>query len=258
MKTKLFLLLVIVGLSAYIVLLTHSHDDHEHPHSMGHDSNQSFAETIGSNIGDGHTHQGEDGLWHSHDGGPAHTHQNPNINGNDEQLDLVEADSIDNHTIPLNVRETMCVESDDQTVCEIDPEKDFVSALVSDSGSVSQLGMFTLLRSTNYNEVMRSLTHMEKSNDAFVRESEYQQKLNEVTQDLGMQSANIYCSETLCALSVQYDNGTKTDEFHKAFIRPNFKTSIFASESRIGDTDSFIEKIAFMPGNKNGTLIDMD
>jgi len=166
--------------------------------------------------------------------------------------DSLEADI---HTIPERIKKSLCINDNDPLSCTVNMENNLDSILLDKTGNMLAEEITTLLDSKNFQEVIEFLSSQKQTNEAFIREDGYQFELNKLTNDLGVASSPLYCSETICAMTIEYEDIESSKDFFRQFFNKSNKGNIFLSQQDSNNQLTKIERVMFFPENRNGVII---
>jgi hypothetical protein len=251
MKTKIFLMAVIAGLISYIIFDLREQDAHHH------NSNQSNPLSPPSPL------LGNDAIEPKHNQHPlskpvqkqesTHQHLDSNVHTDHEEENNAEQEH--HHVIPEHIKKELCLADNDVLSCTVDLNKDLANILLDETGNMLAEEITTVLDSNNFQDVLELLSTQKETNEAFMREDGYQHELNRLTGDLNIQSTPLYCSETICAMTMQYQDLDSSKTFFSKFFNKSNKGNIFLSQRLDSNRKSIVERVMFFPENKNGVIV---
>lgn len=252
MKTKIFLMAVIAGLISYIVFDSQAHNTHHHYSNSSKPVSSSSTMVKNGVI---KTQQTQ----HPSTKKPTQkleTEQNHSDNdafANHEHKQNAEEDH--HHVIPEHIKNELCLADNDVLSCTVDLNKDLAGILLDETGNMLAEEITTVLDSNNFQDVLELLSTQKETNEAFIREDGYQHELNRLTGDLNIQSTPLYCSEEICAMTMQYQDLDSSKAFFSKFFNKSNKGNIFLSQRLDNNRKSIVERVMFFPENKNGVIV---
>ena len=183
----------------------------------------------------------------------AHTHSTHQASAHHDrkQVDAEEH----HHVIPKRIKKELCLEDNNVLSCTVDLKKNLANILLDETGNMLAEEITTVLDSNNFQDVLELLSTQKESNEAFMREDGYQHELNKLTGDLNIQSTPLYCSEIICAMTMQYQDLDSSKAFFSQFFNKSNKGNIFLSQRLDNNRTSIVERVMFFPENKNGVIV---
>lgn len=251
MKTKIFLMAVIACLVSYIIFDSQEQDIHHH---NANPNNQISSPEAGIEKVVTRTQQAKHSVNKSpqkHDIADKHSDSTA-LAGHEHTQDTEEEH---HHVIPEHIKKQLCLADNDVLSCTVDLKKDLANILLDDTGNMLAEEITTVLDSNNFQDVLELLSTQKETNEAFMREDGYQYELNKLTGDLNIQSTPLYCSEIICAMTMQYQDLDSSKAFFAQFFNKSNKGNIFLSQRLDNNRKSIVERVMFFPENKNGVIV---
>lgn len=250
MKTKIFLMAVIVCLVSYIIFDSQEQLVHHH------DSSASHTLSLPTALADKATIDTQQIQAHLNEQSKKpettpHNHSDSIVSEEHKQ----DSEEEHHHVIPERIKKELCLADNDVLSCTVDLNKDLANILLDETGNMLAEEITTVLDSNNFQDVLELLSTQKESNEAFMREDGYQHELNRLTGDLDIQSTPLYCSETICAMTIQYEDLDSSKAFFTKFFNKSNKGNIFLSQRLDNNRKSIVERVMFFPENKNGVIV---
>jgi len=174
----------------------------------------------------------------------------------DKLEDTVEPSLVAKHsTIPDDIKASLCSADSTEHTCSVNLNIDYKAQLITKDNELKQSEIGVLLSSTNFDEVMQQIANNKTDDDAFVRENNYLDLLNNITTDIaGINQNKLACDNTLCALSINVADQKSWQEFSKRFFASgDDKGNLFVQLADFSDHNQDT-RVLFFPDNKNGVI----
>lgn len=161
----------------------------------------------------------------------------------------------DHSHIPEDIKASLCSADSTEHTCSINLNIDYKAQLITKENNLKQSEISVLLSSTNFDEVMQDIANNKTNDDAFVRENNYLDLLNNITTDIaGINHNKLACDNTLCALSINAVDQKSWQEFStRFFTSDDDKGNLFVQEANFSDRNQNT-RVLFFPGNNNGVI----
>lgn len=159
------------------------------------------------------------------------------------------------HPIEAHIKTRVCADDGEPTMCIVDVASPLDSVLIDEQGHLLAEEITAVLESINFKQELEKLASQKHTNLAIEREQTYQTQLRALSQDLNIVSSDLYCSETICAMMMEYDAQGSNEEFYKAFFSQSKKGNVFVSQGLSQDASHVVERIMFFPGNNSAVIV---
>lgn len=181
-----------------------------------------------------------------------HTHSH---NNSPEEHNKKESSEENHHIIPARIKKVLCLNDNDALSCTVNLNNDLANILLDETGNMLAEEITIVLDSENFQDVLESLSTQKETNEAFIREDGYQRELNLLTDDPSITSSPLYCSEIICAMTMQYEDIDSSKSFFRKFFNKSNKGNIFLSQRLASNKTTIVERVMFFPENKNGVIV---
>ena len=160
--------------------------------------------------------------------------------------------------IPEDIKASLCSADSAEHTCSINLNIDYKAQLITKDNKLKQSEINVLLSSTNFDDVMQDIANNKTNDDAFVRENNYLDLLNNITTDIaGINHNKLACDNTLCALSINAVDQKSWQELSKQFFSSiDDKGNLFIQEANFSDHNQNT-RVLFFPGNRNAVVTRM-
>ncbi|MCJ8318413.1 MAG: hypothetical protein MJK12_02190 [Colwellia sp.] len=153
--------------------------------------------------------------------------------------------------IPTDIKAKLCLSDSAKDRCEINFAIDFIKEIFdADSGHLKSDEIAAIITSANYNEVLEELSLSQKSDDVYLRQSDYNIELSNIVSEINdLTSSGVFCNEQVCGASIQYQDSESVDTFKKRFFQgKKGKGNIFITEVPKTDDQYAEMRLFFLPG----------
>lgn len=137
--------------------------------------------------------------------------------------------------------------------CEINLALNIENEIIdAESGASDVSNVMQILKSKNFSDVLDNLSSNKSNEQSFVRETEYNNELNEYLNihSEHVQSDGIFCGEALCAAEFKYNDINYLNNFNSNFLTTTAKGNSFLNFDLPKDQEgNNIARIVFLPEN---------